>query len=398
MPAEFYTPEEGELEGFTRVRQNNHARQVTSAVRLIADVVTGKVPSYYMQEAIAPRTPALTRLLMSNYPGLINVRESMTTSDFPILTGDVLNRMMLQRFRDLPSPWRRFAKVKRNLADFRPVKYIGFTGLDSRWESIAEAAEVKYASVDETEYTYTPKKYGKAVKLSWELIVQDDLSAFDDIPNWLAVGGMRTISHFVTSLYVDANGPHASVYTVGNGNIVTGNPALSVSALATAYGMLANKRDAAGNPIVIESFILVVPPALEITARNIVNATTVGMTNTGGASGQELFVNNWFGSRFEVVVDPYIPVVATVADGNTMWALFANPNLADAPAIEVGFVRGMEEPQLYQKVANTARIGGGIAQELGDFNTMATEYKGLVAFGGAIIDPRSSVASEGDGS
>lgn len=397
--ATFYTPlEESSLEGFSRVRSERHGQQVESAIALISDVMSSRTQSYYLREAIAPESPASISWLSRNYPGLINVRESMTTSDFPVLTGDVLNRLMLARFRDLPSSWRRFAKVVRNLPDFRPVKRIAFTGLDSRWESIPEAREITYADVDEADYTYTPKKYGKAAKLSWELIVNDDLRAFDDIPNWLAVGGMRTISHFVTSLYVDANGPHASVYTGGNGNIVTGNPVLSITALATAYAMLANKRDAAGNPIVIESFILVVPPALEITARNIVNATTVGMTNTGGISGQELFVNNWFGSRFEVVVDPYIPVVASVADGNTSWYLFANPNLADAPAIEVGFVRGFEEPQLYQKISNTARIGGGIAQELGDFNTMSTEYKGLVAFGGGIIDPRSTVASEGDGS
>lgn len=396
MDKTIYTPiDDAALEGFSRVRNQFREAQVAAAVMLLRDVQLGRVPSYYMQEAIAPRTPALVRSIMGNYPGILSIRESMTTSDFPILTGEVLNRMMLQRFRDLPSPWRRFAKVTRNLPDFRPVKRIAFTGLDSRWSAIPEGGEVTYANVDEGDYDYTPKKYGKAAKLSWELIVNDDLRAFDDIPNWLAVGGMRTISYFVTDLYVDGSGPDAAVYTVGNGNIVTGNPALSISALQTAWTALANKRDADGNPVVIESLILVVPPSLEITARNIINATQILMTNNGGASGQELAVNNWWGSRYEVVVDPYIPIIASTANGNTSWFLFANPNLADAPAIEVGFVRGFEEPQLFQKVSNTARIGGGVAQELGDFLTMSTEYKGLVAFGGAIIDPRSTVASNG---
>lgn len=398
MDRTMYAPVEANaLEGYSRVRRQFHEAQVASAVMLLRDVMRGRVPSYYIQEAIAPRTPALVRSLMGNYPGLIRVSESMTTSDFPLLTGDVLDRMMLQRFRDYPATWRRYVKVTNNLRDFRSVSRLAMTGLDDTWDKIPEADEITYANPDEAEYTYTPAKYGKAVKLSWELIVNDDLRAFDDIPNWLGVGGARTIAHFVTTLYVDANGPHASVYTVGNGNIVTGNPVLSITGLATAYGILANKRDAAGNPILIESVVLVVPPALEITARNIVNATLISMTNTGGASGQELGVNNWFGSRFEVVVNPWIPVVASVADGNTSWYLFATPSV-NPPAIEVGFVRGFEEPQLFQKVANTARLGGGVAQELGDFHTMSTEYKGLVAFGGAVIDPNSTVASEGDGS
>jgi hypothetical protein len=97
------------------------------------------------------------------------------------------------------------------------------------------------------------------------------------------------------------------------------------------------------------------------------------------------------------VVNPWIPVVAATADGSTSWYLFASPNTM-RPAIEVGFVRGWEEPQLFQKVANTARLGGGIAQELGDFHSMSTEYKGLLAFGGAVIEPNATVASEGDGS
>lgn len=393
-----YLPiEESALEGYSNSYRQFHNQQVAAAVCLLGDVMSGSVPSYYLKEAIAPVTPALTRYIMSNYPGIIRVRESMTTSDFPLLTGEVLQRTMLTRFMAAPSPWRRFVKVRRGLPDFRSLYYNRMAGLDNTWPKIPEATEIQYAKPSEEQFTYRPYKYGLGVKLSWELIMQDDLRAFDDIPQWLGVGGARTISRFATELYVDANGPHASVYTVGNGNIVTGNPALSITALQTAWTILANKRDAAGNPIVIDSLLLVVPPALMITAMNIVNATQILMTNNGGASGQEIGVSNWWGSRYEVVVDPYIPVVASVADGNTSWYLFANPS-TNAPALEIGFLRGFEEPQIYQKVANTGRVGGGIAQDLGDFSTMSHELKGLVAFGGAVIDPASTVASEGDGS
>ncbi len=388
--------EESALVGFDLRRRQYREAQVASAATFVADLLTGRVPSYYLQEAMTLRTPALVRTIANNYPGLIRVSEAMTTSDFPGLTGDVLDRMMLARYREYPSPWRRFMKVSNNLRDFRAVDRFQADGLEGQWESIPEQGEVKYGSLSETNYTYAPKKYGKAAKISFEAIMNDDLGAFEDIPNRLGLGGARTIAKFATGLYVDANGPHASLYTVGNGNIVTGNPVLSVTALNTAWGILANMRDADGEPIVIESMILVVPPALEITARNIVNATQILMTNTGGASGQEMAVNNWFGSRFEVVVDPYIPIVASVADGNTSWYLFANPSVG--AALEMGFVRGFAEPQLYQKTSNTSRVGGGIDQTAGDFLTMSQEYKGVVAFGGTRLNPKYTVASEGDGS
>lgn len=388
--------EESALNGFEQRRRQFREAQVASAVTFVADLLTGRVPSYYLQEALTCRTPALVRSIMSSYPGIIRVSEAMTTSDFPNLTGDVLDRMMLARYREYPSPWRRFMKVNNNLRDFRTVDRYQVDGLEGQWAAVPEQAEITYGSLSETPYSYAPKKYAKGAKISFEAIMNDDLGAFEDIPNRLGLGGARTISKFATGLYVDANGPHASLYTVGNGNIVTGNPALSVTALNTAWGILANMRDADGEPIVVESMILVVPPSLEITARNIVNATQILMTNTGGASGQELAVNNWFGSRFDVVVDPYIPVVASVADGNTSWYLFANPSVG--AALEMGFVRGFAEPQLYQRTANTSRVGGGIDQMAGDFQTMSQEYKGVVAFGGTRLNPKFTVSSEGDGS
>jgi hypothetical protein len=68
------------------------------------------------------------------------------------------------------------------------------------------------------------------------------------------------------------------------------------------------------------------------------------------------------------------------------------------PALEVGFLQGFAEPQLYQKLANTVRVGGAVDQTAGDFGTMSQEYKGVVVFGGTRLDPKCTVASEGDGS
>jgi hypothetical protein len=80
---------------------------------------------------------------------------------------------------------------------------------------------------------------------------------------------------------------------------------------------------------------LVVPPALEITARNIMNATQLWTTTgrgrrpaaePGHRGDQRLIVDNWMRNRMTLVVDPYIPMTATSANGNTSWFLFANPS------------------------------------------------------------------------
>lgn len=388
------------LEGYQKSQSARSARrqaQVASATMLWADLFAGKVPMYYLQEALQPRTYPLMRAIESNYPGLMRLTEAQTSSDFPLLTGDVLDRMMLARYRAFPSPYRRFMKTANTLRDFRTVRRIAADGLEGTWNTQPEEHELEYASMSETGYTYEPKKHALGTKISFEALMNDDLDAFQTAPDRLGRGGARTVAKFATELYIDANGPHASLYTVGNGNIVTGNPALSVAALNTAFSILGAFTDSDGEPIYIEEAVLVVGPALRVTANNIMNQLTVDVTNTGGATGQTVRVNNWIVGNLQLEIDPYIPIVASTANGSTTWALFADPSVG-RPAAEVGFLTGFDEPQLYQKMSNTMRIGGGADQMAGDFSTMSQEYKGVIAFGGTRLDPKSTVASNGSGS
>lgn len=397
MPNELYNElGASELVGFERLRAQRRAGAVASAVQLVADVRSGRVPYYLFHEAVNPRTPAVAYMIARNYPGLINVQETMTRSDFPLLMGDVMDRMMLSRWREFPQAWRSYVNVTTR-RDFRESQALAFDGLEGAWPEQGEEEELQYGALSETDYRYAVKKFSLGAKLSWELMINDDLEAFNTIPDRLGRGGARTINRFVTTLYVGASGPLAALYSVGNANIITGNPALTITSLQTAYGMLRSMKDGEGEPIMVESAWLVVPPGLEVTARNILQATQIRITTAGGVTGQEMELANWVGSSLNLAVDPYIPIVAATANGNTSWFLFADPGVA-RPALQVAFLRGYEEPTLFQKVANTARVGGGIDQEAGDFSTMSTEYKGVVAFGGSRLDPKSTIASNGSGS
>lgn len=395
--SEFWSEQEADLAGFSRQSQGSAGRQakVASATALFGDLISGRAPMWMLQEALAPSSPAAVKAIDANYPGIFRISETMTTSDFPLLTGDVLDRMLLARYREFPASWRAFVKVNPNLRDFRTVRRIASDGLEGTWNDVPENDEFEYGSKSETGYTYAPSKYAKGAKLSWEMILNDDLSAFTDIPDRLARGAGRTVAKFVTGLYVDSSGPHASLYDAAYGNVITGNPALSVTALGTAFGVLGNMVDAGGDPIYVEEAVLVVPPALRVTGNNIMNQIQVERTT--GETTQAVYINNWIVGNLTLVVDPYIPIVASSSNGATSWFLFANPNVS-RPALEVGFLRGYGEPVLYQKLANSMRVGGGIDQAAGDFHTMSQEYKGVIAFGGTRLDPKATVGSEGDGS
>lgn len=412
------------LDGFSRVRRPGEARMLTeaqrqaqavhesrvaSAAEFVADLLNGRVRSYFLREALRPSSPEMVRVIEANYPGLFRrispvlaeaygLQEAHTTSDFPLLMGDVLDRMMLARFNEVPPVWRQYISVGRPLRDFRAARLLQTDGGDGQWSEITEEDTLTYTTLSESGHTISAALYGKAVHLSWRMLINDDLDAFAEIPAILGRGGRRTIAKYACDLLFDANGPDATFISAGNGNLLTGNPDLAIDSLATAIQTVAGFVDSEGEPILVENMVLVHGPGLRVTVQNLLNQLSVDMTVAGGVTNQTIRVNNWIVRGLTAVEDPYIPIIVTTGSrGSTSWLLCASPN-AGRPAARIRFLQGFEQPNLYQKAPDTMRVSGGLDDMVGDFNSMSHEYKGLVAFGGSTIEPKAVVGSNGSNS
>lgn len=330
---------------------------------------------------------------------LHQLREALTTSDFPYLFGDILDRQMLANYQEAPYSWARYCKRGR-VRDFRQVKRFALNGAEGALEQVPQLTAYPAATMGDASYPYTVAKYGKIIPLSWETLINDDLGAFQDLPVRLGKSARRTEEKLATQLFVSTTGPHASLYTSGT-NQLTGNPVLSVAALQTAMSYLLTQVDSDGEPIVTERMILVVPPQLQVTAANILNAIQIwAKTDGGGTAAQELVVGNWVKNAgiVEAVTNFYIPLVASSSNGGTSWFLFSDPNAGRA-ALELGFLIGHEQPEVFMKSANAQRVGGGsVAPTDGDFDTDAITYKVRHVVGGGRMDPKMTVASSGAGS
>lgn len=345
--------------------------KLAEAAAFVADIVKGKRPVRQLQEA-------------------------MTTSDFPYLFGDILDRQVIAAYREAPATFVNFVKTSQ-VSDFRTVKRFSMYGADQVLDAVAESGEYKHSKiVENSPYTYAVTKYGRKLNFSWETMMNDDLGALTDAPQRLGRAARRSEAKFVTGLYVDASGPHASFYTVGNNNKIANNPALSLAALQAGVETLSKQVDEQGEPIVVETVELVVPPALEVTALNYLNTLQYELAERGGTSNSKLTVQNWMKTKFRLNVDYYIPIVASSANGSTSWFLFANPDNG-RPALELGKLRGHEEPEVFMKAPNSVRVGGGAPEEF-DFDTDSIEYKVRHVFGGCRMDPKMTVASSGAGS
>lgn len=328
--------------------------------------------------------------------------EAMTTSDFSNLFGDIIDRQLYGKYVSKRADWTSYAR-RAVVSDFRTVKRFTLDGAEAFLSAVDQAAPYPAAALTDGAYSYSLAKYGRTIGLSWESIVNDDLDAFRDLPDRLANAAIRSEDKFVTDLYVNAAGPDSTFFSSGNKNLVTAaNSALSLTSLNEAFTLLGQQLDADGGPIYVDGVVLVVPPALEITARNILEGTQI-MTalGSGGASsdagrGDQLVAPNWMRNRMQLVVNPMIPLIATTGTvGQTTWYLFSSPNVG-RPALEVGFLRGHEAPELFAKSPDATRIGGGMVNVTdGDFATDQAMWKVRHVFGGVLVDPKSAIGAKG---
>ena len=118
--------------------------KVADFVNLWADVETGKKPVWYF-------------------------REVLTTSDFPLLFGDVLDRRLLAAYKRYDAEWRKYIKTD-TVPDFRQVKRFAINTGSMVLDQVLEKGEYTPIDNDETEYHYTVAKYGNQKDYSWEAI------------------------------------------------------------------------------------------------------------------------------------------------------------------------------------------------------------------------------------
>ena len=384
---------------------------------------------------------------------MLRLQEAMTTSDFPLLFGDVLDRSVLANYQETPYTWDLYC-ARKVLNDLRlarmfrvdrgasvldgPIVPNSFGASGSGPTGLEQVTEYPLRKRVVSGYTDQLYKFGCRMDFSFETIVNDDLDALKDTPALFGRAARRTEEKRATKLFVSSTGPNATFFSNANKNLInstvlgasyTGlpNPPLSIDSVMWALTVLASQRDLDGEPISIEAAVLVYPPALKVTAENILNARELWANLEGGniqtygatvnpaanftaaTSGMRLVVANWAAKFAQAALNYYLPVVDTTS-GNTAWYIFATPKQG-RPALQQSFLRGREAPQLFMRLPNQVAVGEGrmgpgagvmpgamnTNPMEGDFDTDGVDYKVRHFLGGTLLDPVCGVASTGLG-
>lgn len=305
------------------------------------------------------------------------LKEALSTSDFPYLFGDTIDRLLLAKFQTITPMWQQYLKLGV-VKDFRTAKRFRCSRGAGILDELGEGNSYKTDAPTESYYSFAVKVYGRRRNILWQALVNDDLDALRSAPDDLAYQAANTEAYIASSQYV----ANSTLYAASGGGRPTngnkGNAILDVTNLEAAVAQMALFTDDQGYPFKNAPKYLVVPPALELTALKILRS--IQLTYTGSADKSQPVLNVLQG-MLTPIVDYYIPILDTT-NGNTSWYLFADPN--DGWAAEVAFLQGHESPEMFMKSPNQVLLGGGAANPMdGDFDNDAVGYKVRHVIGGS---------------
>ena len=269
-------------------------------------------------------------------------RRPMTTSDFPGLLGGVIDRTLLGGYRPYPTSYQDWCSIYREgLPRTGAALSIG----DGPYE-VKEARSTRMPP----ERANTQGRSSGGSSSSWEAFQRRPLGAHDHpVPARHCCQAHHRETRHVADLRREAGQMRrssASERQQARACPERGQPEDGRRRWPTSPTPATSRSSTTR---------AVVPPALKD------HLEIVKTIQAEVKSGDNTTIKTpWASSATsKVSVAPYISKIITGTVGKTAWFLFADPAQLERPAVEIGFLRGHEEPQLFMKSANASMIGGG---------------------------------------
>jgi len=226
---------------------------------------------------------------------------------------------------------------------------------------VAEGADyLDAAAPTDEEATYKAGKVGRLAIVTMEMIRNDDVGMIRQVPIKISRAAKRTLSKFVLD-FIRSNGliyDGTALFTAGHGNL----GAAALSAVTWSAAQLAVKKQTeatSGDRLGIPLRNLLVPSDLEEAAHDLFKQR--------GTNQDQSFIQT---------LAPTIVPVWYWTDAND-WA--ASCDKSDVPTIEVGFLDGQQEPEIF--IQDNPTVGSL-------FSADKITYKIRHIYGGAVIDYR----------
>jgi hypothetical protein len=303
---------------------------------------------------------------------------AFSTLSLPGILSNIANKMLLEGYNYVEDAWRRIAKIA-SVNDFKEHTRYRMTGA-FQFQQVGPDGELKHGKLDEQTFGQKADTHGIMFALTRQMIINDDMGAFTDIPRQIGMGAAEAIADAVWGLWlgnpVQSDGK--TFFHADHGNYVEGaDSALSVDGLTDAEVTFGKQTKPNGKPLGMPARILLVPTALKVPAEMLMKSVQLNETTTANKAKPS---TNPHVGKFEVVSSVYLSNASFTGASSKAWYLLADPNRL--PAIEVAFLNGVDRPTVEKTDA--------------DFNTLGIQFRGYIDFGVREQDYRGALRMKGE--
>ncbi|NCO88060.1 MAG: peptidase U35 [Rhodobacterales bacterium] len=295
---------------------------------------------------------------MALSPASLVTRALHTTSDFPIILGDTVGRVLRDAYQAAPSGIRRLGR-QTTARDFRSVNKI-MLGEAPLLEKLNEHGEIKAGTMAEAREAYKVETWARKIGVTRQVLVNDDLGAFADLARRMGQAAAETEARILVTLLEagSGNGPTLSdgktLFHADHGNKAGTGAAISDATLSAARLALRTQKGIEDRTIRVTPRNLLVPPVLETTAEK-------WLASIAPATAADV---NPFSGSLSLVVEPRL-------SSATRWYVTAEPGEIDG--LEFAYLSGAEGPQV------ESRSG---------WDVDGVEIRVILDFGAGFIDHR----------
>ncbi|SMH46466.1 prohead protease/major capsid protein fusion protein [Maritimibacter sp. HL-12] len=291
-------------------------------------------------------------------PASLVTRALHTTSDFPIILGDTVGRVLRDAYQAAPSGIRRLGR-QTTARDFRAVNKI-MLGEAPLLEKLNEHGEIKAGTMAEAREAYKVETWARKIGITRQVLVNDDLGAFSDLARRMGQAAAETEARILVTLLEagSGNGPTLSdgktLFHADHGNKAGTGAVISDATLSAARLALRTQKGIEDRTIRVTPRNLLVPPALETMAEK-------WLASIAPATAADV---NPFSGSLSLVVEPRL-------SSATRWYVTAEPGEIDG--LEFAYLSGAEGPQV------ESRSG---------WDVDGVEIRVILDFGAGFIDHR----------
>lgn len=288
-----------------------------------------------------------------------------TTADFPSLLGGVGARRLRAAYEEYPSTYQIWARRGSNLQDFRITNILAVGGAPEL-KKLNEAGEYTYGTFGEDATGYRAFSYGRAIALTRQMFVNDDLGAFDRLLTRFGESARRLENRLVYEQIMlnPVMQDSKALFHADHGNLVGAGSALSIDAMKVLRKQMRKQKDMDGSTTLnLTPAYLIVPSDLEqdayaLTSSNYVPAklSDVNEFRQGGRTA------------VEPVVEPLLDEVSTTA-----WFMAAHSGQIDT--VEYAYVDGSEGVRT--ETFASEDIDGVKVRATLDFAAKVLDWRGL---------------------